>query len=239
MKLSDENKYADWYLEFSKITIDDWDKVRREQDQGRRNYYSKIIIWNDKYYDENEEDYEITKRYQISGRDNDEVPCERQLFYKSKGRFALLNDPVSYWAYNSQTAKAEVTPELKEKEYSLREMGEFYRKDQFIHLILCHLKLDFPILDLSIGNKNKKVPFMDLLQKYNIYDNGQGFVEEIIRGKNKIVYPITQALAQRAFENEFKGIIWDSARHPNDVRLVGSLCLVLFSRDGILENCDP
>jgi RES domain len=216
--------------------IEDWGKILKEQDSRRRNFYSSIQLWNVKHYYGNAEEYDNKSLYRVVNRDECEVPLERKLFYKSKdGRFAPPEVPISYWSFTYLTAKVEATDELKNKGYSLKESIKYYRKNQFTHEIQRFLKYDIPILDLA--NKKRKIPFIDLIKKYNIYKE-QLFIDEIVDGTDSSVYPATQAIAQKAFENGFKGIIWESSRYPNDVILCGNISLVVFSEDGLMNQKD-
>jgi hypothetical protein len=229
------NIFDEWMLKLNRVTEEDWGEVLKKQDSRRRNYYSTLNLWNVKYYYGNAEDYNGEGTYKIVNQNNYENPSKRKLFYLSKGRFAPPKVPVSYWSFTYPTAKVEATKELKENSYTLKEGIESYRVNQVLHPIVKWLKLDFPILDLAYIRRT--TPFIDLITKCNVNDK-RSFVDTIILGTDSHVYPLTQAIAQKAFENGFKGIIWESARHPNDGILCGNISLVLFSEDGLIDHKD-
>ena len=90
----------------------DWSFIRENQNIHRRIFYSKVGLWNDKYY-ESIADFDGRQVQRIANLDKEEPPYARDFFHKSNGRFALKNKAVAYWAGNIGTAKMEATPELK------------------------------------------------------------------------------------------------------------------------------
>lgn len=156
----------------------------------------------------------------------------------SKGRFALREYPVSYWACNLVTTRNETDPNLRKKRNRTFEDGYHYQPKKPGITKHRYLKTDAILLDL----RREIFPFYISLKKYRIIENPQEFIDNCIsseeKGCEEAVYPITQAIAEYAYNNCFDGIIWKSARPITDGRLASEFCVVIFNDSLLLKEPD-
>jgi len=100
------------------------------------------------------------------------------------------------------------------------------------------LKADVALLDL----RRETSPFFITIKNYDLIENAKQFIINCVsseeKGYKEEVYPITQAIAERAFINGFRAIAWNSARPYYDY---GSKfgCVVVFDNSFILNDIEP
>ena len=142
------------------------------------------------------------------------IPDNCEFGYPSSGRFALLSGKEnSYWVADYETGVVETAQPDKDA-YSFHKT----------------LIQGTPILDLSTPD----CKFLLRLKSLRVIQNNEEFFSCLCGdGEEDVVYPITHAISEKAYQNGYKGLLYQSAR-IRDVKHNGISnfkCLVAFERD--------
>jgi hypothetical protein len=148
----------------------------------------------------------------------------------SNGRFALGDHPVSYWAGDYELARVEATEELREDSNLTFHKTLIHVSAAKLYSLCYCLKKGTPLLDLTEAGG----PFLLKIEELHICSSPV-FVKKVLEERRRRVYPITQAIAEAAFDHGFGGIVWRSVRSPIDVILGTDTCLVLFDEGSLIN----
>jgi hypothetical protein len=194
-------------------------------------YHYKIYV-RVKQFNANELQTVITKSGEVQ-----EIPNERELFYKTHARFSLVDYPVTYLSNEHSTSWEEVIKDFRYNEYLdyQKDILPYFEgkydptPDGMLHYIQIKISDESIILDLT---RNSNL----LVQKFEKnWTGNKNFYDSIIYSRYEEIYPETQKIAVEAFHNGFDGIVYRSvrtetgARHPE-------LNLVMFPKSKLIRK---
>ncbi len=151
-------------------------------------------------------------------------------------RFALENHPVSYWAGDYSIALSEKIPSLKKND--VRVIGDIFHvvPDKPISPYRRHLSKSVALLDL----RNDQTPFFHVLKNHGLIEDAAFFIKEFISSSENVkAYLVTQAIVERAYQNGFGAIAWNSARSFTDAIAAAEWCVVVFDDSYLRLDRDP
>ena len=214
------------------IPISIWDKIKYESSQNK--ILNKMRWWHHKYYFEskNNNGHQLQK-FKINSGICEEVPYKRELFYKSKGRFSLLNQPIAYFSNDFATNCCETIEEFRknnnlsyEKDLKLYFQGSRNPTLGFIcYPISIKIKSNSLIFDIS---KNSNEIIKIIKSEIDNFDN------LVLLSMAKSAYENTIMLSEIVFSKGFDGIVFKSTRTEKDWNHPDKN-LVLFNKSKMLR----
>ncbi len=189
-----------WLEKLSVLNEDDWKSFQLIQVEGRLDIF-ELDWWNTKWYEWDdifsEEDAFNSRQFQLNNETIlEEIPIERRFGHPSRGRFACpQSNEVSFWSDNLQIADIETRRnEINDK------MG--------VPLSRC-IHRQAKLLDLL----EPDCRFLKHLRELEIIPNEKDFYS-LLTSEDRSIYPVTHAIAHKAFEHDYDGILFKSSRLP-------------------------
>lgn len=224
-------------------------ETQSQEWNGLKENYSSILIergkkhfqewWNIKFYKRtgNEDGSKPQTFIRKTGEAIIECPYNRETAFLSQGRFALTDNPTSYWASSWLTVICESIPEFREDSNLTDEKIAPYlkgkhdpNKKDYGYNLTQYFKNETPLLNLTDPN----TPFFSMIEKYDLWKDANSFFNEVIFSRDEKAYPLTQAIADLAYKNGYYGIKYKSVRRPHSsIYRDPDDCIALFNESNL------
>lgn len=215
-----------------------WQSLLSDSKEESENFWVNFEWYHDKHYENTSSQLNPhRKQVPILKEKVKEKPSDRELFYKSNGRFSLKGIEVAYFASDVALAGCEVS----KNEITLQKKIE--SPTQMLQTVM--LGMTPSMNKIASYPNNYKLRTDSLLVNlshpnttFNHFIKSElgcnSFFEDITL-PNKNAYPLTQFVAKKIYNKKFDGIIFSSSQNPGSVTIAG-WNLILFNRNAIIST---
>lgn len=208
-----------------------WLLIKDASRQTKRYWNSRDEWLNTKFYKNNPPNHGDVEQTPING-DDPEIPYSRIIFKVKPFRFSLIDKPVAYFSSDYALMSCETIKVLRQSyECSWKVYLEPYLDGVANPTPNAYgYPLNFKLIDNAIIlDLTRNSPSIRMMEKYSKIN-----IEYIITSQDNKIYKLTQLISEKAFENGFDGIAYDSVREPSDLNILGNN-LVLFKESKITK----